>query len=578
MKKCVNCGAQAEQEEKFCRICGTKFETEAFYASSEKADPEEAAPDGAGSIQKRGRLWLWIVLAIVAVVAAIVVCILLGGGSGSGGRDSEEKEETRKPKWRYAYYLDADSSLYQVELSGKKDPQRIGGDASTDCLLSDDGERLFYLADYDSSYSLYYVDTDKPERGAVEIREDVSDFCISPRGDEVYYIRNDSLYHSDLKESKKIDTYVFDLLPDEDGKGVYYYDYDFNLHYYDGEGIKTISGSDGWIIYENEETGESLYMEAGDRTLYLQKEGREPQLLMTDVWSVPGVYEGMRFYYLTGVYGEGELYYYNGKKSVQLASDVVDYQNLRESPMIGYRVWGSTESYYAIEDKVEVFDLDDVAYCVVSPDESKVLLLADAYKDEGTLYQAAIRSSGLGKLERLGDDVSKCGFLDDGTVYYFMDMYKEHGTLFIDGKEVDDDVYYRYMDKSKVGLVYFKDVYEESDRLVGDLYVEGKCIAQDVPTQSLSYQEDEEQLVFMEDWDSWDDSGTLCCYDGKLTQISQYVHYGWSYQNGFMIIPDGKVLFLYDYDGESGQLCCYDGKDVVSLAEDVSWIAYPYPE
>ena len=138
----------------------------------------------------------------------------------------------------------------------------------------------------------------------------------------------------------------------------------------------------------------------------------------------------------------------------------------------------------------------------------------------GTLYTRAISEDGLGTPEVYDDDVDMIqGFYDDIPVYLkdYEDSYCE---LYVNGERVDSDVLY-YSTSYESGMLFY-------------------------------YTEEE----------------TLKVYDGeKAVRIADDV-------DSYTVLPDGRVLYLQDYDHDDyvGELRIWDDGETEKLDDDVTYL------
>ncbi|MBQ4066172.1 MAG: hypothetical protein IJD22_00885, partial [Clostridia bacterium] len=135
---------------------------------------------------------------------------------------------------------------------------------------------------------------------------------------------------------------------------------------------------------------------------------------------------------------------------------------------------------------------------------------------------------------------------------------------------VDEDVYtgsVYFIGDSK--LLYFKDVEDYE----GDLYINGKNIDSDVYVYYSMIRYTDDTVYYVTDYDDEDGCGTLKMTTGKKgVKLYDDVH-------SFSLLPDGTVVFLYDYSDKhfTGELYYCSGKKAKKIDEDVSCIvSYSY--
>ena len=262
------------------------------------------------------------------------------------------------------------------------------------------------------------------------------------------------------------------------------------------------------------------------------------------------------------------LHYFDGTESHVVAENFVSYDNeyyystydyALDTPVMVFKAQSEGEAVSVkISEISSVWDVDDLVYESMAgvstmyiasgattfpveqnhalypllSDDGKTLYFIDDYNDEkscGELYTASIGSDSC-DISLYDSDVntSYLRLLDGGKkVLYFKDYENSKGDLYVDGTNVDYDVYgYAEYDAANNQLVYFTDYSDDYDR----------------------------------------EYGTLKVYDFKNTvKIDDDVH-------AYEVLPNGDVLYLYDYstDYEHGELYLYDGgKEPTKLDDDV---------
>ncbi len=167
---------------------------------------------------------------------------------------------------------------------------------------------------------------------------------------------------------------------------------------------------------------------------------------------------------------------------------------------------------------------------------------------------------------------------EDGTIY-FLDEYdfnRGYGRLMravISGgvvskpEKIDEDVSVYFLGNGNQNLYYFKDVSKES----GDLYMGGKKIASDVYTSGLYQYEGSDNLLYYTAYNSRQYNATLCLYQGgKEIRISDDV-------SDYVAVDEKNIAYLRDYSNkkEKGELMLYHGKSKSDLlCSDVSEILW----
>ena len=115
---------------------------------------------------------------------------------------------------------------------------------------------------------------------------------------------------------------------------------------------------------------------------------------------------------------------------------------------------------------------------------------------------------------------------------------------------------------SKDEIAYYKNVDSSDDK--GDLYINGEEIDYDVYLWSFQYLDD--AILYYTDWNSDKQLGTLKMYDnGTKTKIADDV-------NSFQITNDNDIVYLYDYSTNyyTGTLYLYHKGDATKIDDDVA--------
>ncbi len=527
---CPNCGAAMAAADGFCENCGYKVEAPA-PAKKAGLNPK---------LLKLG-------IAAVAVIAIIVLAIAIFGGS--------------KMPSQILYMKD--DALNSLKLPSGKPVELTDEDFSGTIQMTEDGKRIFLVEDDE----LVYRAVGKKNGEATKVAKDVSSFKITSDGKKVFYTKNNDLYVSNLKDSEKIAKDVSRFYISADGKSLVYFVSD------DGESVmyrKTGSNmvkaeakkiaTDADLQWYDEDLNTILFYtsdDEGNRDLYTQTGKKDKVKVASDATQTGHIYDDGSFYYYTveekdedeedDGYSYGNeaktLYYYNGKKSVEVVKEYYDWSTYSsEKPgMVVYTAEfdedaGETEYTYTVVngDKAAPVTTDDVRRVTMNNDASKVLILADVDEEsgEGTLYEAKVSGKKLGSAKKLAENISgSFGYLRSGNYYYFTDMNDEgtEGTLNINGKKVLDDASLRY------GSYNWQD--EDDDRLF--LFTDVK-----------------------------DDEGTLYIIDGtKATKVGSDIYASLSFS------PDGQVLVRTDYDDGEFTLNRLNGKKLKKLDTEVTGIA-----
>lgn len=253
------------------------------------------------------------------------------------------------------------------------------------------------------------------------------------------------------------------------------------------------------------------------------------------------------------------LYYFDGEDSVVLTDALTDYYLpcAQDSPAIAYgeynqvettkvklseissayevedlvraAMYSSAERYVAVGEKTSVLEQTDAQQVKFSAD-GKALYFLDDVSDEGRgdLYKAVIADAAVQKPELLDDDVDNAGVYD-----------------------------------SKNTIAYFKNY--DGEKYRGDLWINGKEVDYDVYAYNILIQDD--TVYYYSDWNNEKEYGTLKMYaNEETTKIADDV-YSWN-------LNEGNILYLYDYswNSYSGTLYIYKNGNSEKISDDVTCI------
>ena len=186
----------------------------------------------------------------------------------------------------------------------------------------------------------------------------------------------------------------------------------------------------------------------------------------------------------------------------------------------------------AIGDKVSDIEGENIKTATISREGNHLYFVTNIKKNKnyGDLYEVKVKNGKLEKAKLYDEDVcyEMIGVSGDSQVLYFKDYKNSEGTLYINKKEVDEDVYSYVM----IGNYSSKEIF---------YYV---------------------------DYNSDKDKGSLRVYNGKKAKtIAEDV-------NDFEVFDDGSVMYLYDYsiNKNKGDLNYYKNGKNKKIDEDVTAI------
>lgn len=482
---CKKCGAQLQEGNYFCPMCGTNNSENATEETQEtgvqKADALAGVKD---AIKGFGAKKIGIIAAVVVVV--IVLIAVISGGSSKGMSVSKktpvyvgngyfmdangEAKEFDDVYTSYAsadhsvvLYLDYDSSLYLVDKDLKA--KEIASDV-TNVRVGKEGKYVAYLSNEDGDYYsqtlyIYNVSKDKSNKIDDEVYGDY--LTISVSGESVAYGKDydngefDTYVAGYSKDPKKIaEEDARPVAVSDNAKKAYYVDGDRTLYYFNGKDKEKVASDVSSAFWTNSDLSELVFSKDGDT--YFCKPGKDEEKIgKTTIYSVVypvtyGVcYIGNNTQALLNdtikgqvVYGDdGDLYWVN-KKATEMSRMDKSVSNIQMSEDGSAVVYVSKQKVYKIDKfKADVepkllYDDEDIYYLVASADLKKVY--GYSYDDEAVYYFKNSK-----KAVKLSEDVDSMAFnYNNGKLYLAADeeLYEAKTTeSSVKKVSVDGDVY-----------------------------------------------------------------------------------------------------------------------------------------
>jgi len=268
------------------------------------------------------------------------------------------------------------------------------------------------------------------------------------------------------------------------------------------------------------------------------------------------------------------LYYYNGKESVVVTDAMARSYADNESYEKAVLVVATAEA--GVANTVKMSELDNYSiYSVMNK-------LGDTENVEGT--KNLVIGSAISAIEQKAG--ANFTLADDGSVLYFLDEIDEEkatGDLYKIAiskgaagarEKLDSDVYGDWISIAwGTSVTYFKNrtAVKSGDEGIsyykGDLYVDGKEVDFDVYMNSVDA-DDKKVIRYRTDYNAEKKTGTLKQYkDGKAVKIADDVF-------SYVVQPNGDLLYLNDWSNTryKGTLNRYTGGKSTKLDEDVSSI------
>lgn len=444
-------------------------------------------------------------------------------------------------------YRDDENSCYV--WSEKGESTKITGEMMYIAYVSEDLETVYYVKDQ----SLYkYTDNNKEKE---KIAADIASVIKIYESGEIYYSTketqiikmmdyvNDDMAVSDASVTKP----DYPKYPDAP-KYPYAWNYTTTEEY---DAARKQYKADYAAYQAERERLSEEYQQAYD--VYMKKVQRD---------NLRDVLAGSE--YEMKEYG---LFYYDGKESMlvndSMKSAYVSEYALKSAVCVFSKYDKSDIKRFKISELSSASDVkNEVLRALTSSHAVQIAIGAESYEIEQVSADYFAISA----------DGSEMYFLDEVNGEGAGDLYKltiQRGK--ISTPELYDNDVYKYNKGfvSEKDFIYYKNV--NADKVVGDLYVNGKEVGYEVYMYALTCTDD--VIMYYTDWNHDKSYGTLRMYNGKdNTKIADDVY-------AFCRLKNGNVMYLHDYSVNHfiGTLYLYkDGKtekiddDVIALVTELA--------
>jgi hypothetical protein len=533
---CPNCKKNIRRVAKYCDQCG--FELPAISASGSHS------AGNVGFIENILSSISMNTVKIVALLTAAVMLVIILVSSFSGGGNDNTFSYLKNNELYYSSVSKAKGKQASTNLLSGSDTI---GDFSNHIRVDSEGKRLFYIDNYDGSgFDLYYKKTARLGGDPKKITEDVNLYDINDKGTKVTYVKNGGdLYQHNLKQqTDKIDSGVMSFIASDNGKKILYQKLSQETDRYcvdiyiskSGKAGKLIASAVDKVCDVSDDMSLIYFIKSG--ALYKMKVGSEPKMISDKASNVVKVYDSGKVYFTVSIDKGAALYYYNGKKDVELVSN----------------------SFYSCED---------------ASDEKPVMLYySETITDDSVEYKYNIAWED--KTYALDYNISSAHLSEDGEELYFISnssLESGAGDLMRttvskkkikEPKKIESNVfagYYVSSDKFMFVKNYVSEKYQ------GDVYINNKKVGENIFWGFINYCEISDTLVYFTDI-TGENRATLNIHKGKRSKkISENV-----VMYSLTFTPEGEFLFINNFDSGMGTLNICKNKSAKKVDTEVSSI------
>lgn len=419
--------------------------------------------------------------------------------------------------------------------------------------VSDNGRHLFYSDHIDMTKEnvcadVYHCDLTNPDGERFLIDSEVNNYVINQDGSKIYYVKDKTLYVSDLSESHTIASNVYQFFINRAGDRVVYVTLSGDLLLYTGAKEPRKIDQNAIIHYASDDL-KTIYYFNGN-VFYILKDGKELEVIDSDIYAVLHLYEDGSLYYLKAIDHTFEVYslnfYSNGKSTLisDRCTNVWRNEDTKERLALHLDAFSGTkplryDSYYCGTDRP-----------LLVYSEQK----ADKSSDE--IYVCG-GSKVLGKLA--DEKLSRCEYdAKNNRIFYthgedtafVCDLYTAtlSDTEVSEIKKYAEEVFIADNFLQGESVIYFKNV----EAFAGDLYINQEKVDRFINVLMVRWEE--ATASFLYECELPGKANALKLYrDGIITEITENVYW---YQQ----FPDGRIAYSVG-NPPDGQLYLYDGSE-----------------
>ncbi|PNV59610.1 hypothetical protein C0033_12645 [Clostridium sp. chh4-2] len=395
-------------------------------------------------------------------------------------------------------YMQDTGTLYMYDIKSDE-KEKIGVDAVS-FTVSEDGKNLFYTTeDSDIYYIKIEEDADKEK-----LASDIEDLLYYTKDlNTIYYTKESDIYCiKNLKDREKVASDAVPIGSYNDNAGIYYTKNVEQVFTSDTVLIDDFAASDAdlpqplagkYTKKEQTSTGKTIMVTDNEafnaaKEKYREKQHRdtlrarfkaelEPYLReCTDIYAYDGAeHEVLKKAAVPLPLGWNSQMCYTfcwGETKIPTInlSDIESYEDITEfiSQEFENIAEDGTNAYLLVDGKAVPFTYDSsVMYKV---DEEAGIIYGARFsidsesdkKNYSELFSVTYSDAGVGEAVSIDNDLDKdsaLSSLKNGVMYYYKDYDSElrTGTLYCNGDEIDQDVYYHYYDEGSKMLYYLKE-------------------------------------------------------------------------------------------------------------------------
>ncbi len=416
--------------------------------------------------------------------------------------------------------------------------------------VSEDGRHMYYSDNIDMTKEnvcadVYHGDLTDLSKESLLIDSKVNNYVINQDGSKIYYVKDKTLYVSDLSETTQIASDVDQFFIDRAGDRMIIVTLDSRLLLYTGDkDVKEID-KNAVIHYASEDLNTIYYFNGNN--FCILKDGKKLQVIDSDIYAVLHLYEDGSLYYLKSNDQTLEifsLYYYSKGQSVLVSDRCTN-------------VWRNEDTKERLALHMDAFSGTkplryDSYYC---GDDQPIMVYSEA--KAGNSSDEVYVCSGSKVLGKLADEkLDRCAYdRKNNKLYYtYVKDFAFINDLYC-ATLSDTDV--SNMEKYAEGVfiadnflqgesvIYFKN----EEAFTGDLYINQEKVDRFVNVLSVRWEEATDSFLY--ECNNPGKASTLKLFrDGIITELAEDVFWYQPYTDGRIAYsvgspPDGQ-LFLYD--------------------------------